>query len=288
MAAEATHHTEASSTPAKHPLFREVRDTTEWARELYVPFAESCESRFEDCRDQGWSVLVLAMLATVGHRDEAIKKAMEIPSDAFTSAGGNGHSLTNTLWYLATRPAVIGPLVIDPSKAKEHKATSDNEKKTDHQSDTDDSTKGQSPGPAPAPHKKFDEHFDCSCPDSCNEKALDRFAFGHTCRDRIVWLITQEDHKEWDACHKVGVEFPGHCGACDPRVCSTEEESHSKTCPPCSKDICRSHLNLCPVDNAPFLCTNGPSVGGCSRSPWILEDAFCDSCCELTHGCEDG
>jgi len=274
----------------------EERDTTEWVRELYEPFAESCNAHADDCRDQGWSVLVLAMLATVGHREEAIHKAMELPLDVFTSAGGNGHSLTNTLWYLATRPDVIDPLVIesdtkdDEKDKKKHAEVAAIEKHMKRQSDVDDingqpSEKAAAPKPA-AP--KEPQHFDCGCPETCNAESLKRFAFGHTCRDRIVWLMTQKDHSEWDACHQVGVEFPGHCAACDPKKCSTQEEVHSKTCPPCSKQICRdSKLNLCPVDNAPFLCTDGKSIGGCSLSPWTFDNGMCTGCCELSRGCED-
>ena len=271
----------------------EERDSQEWARELYEPFAESCGASFDDCRGNGWSVLVLAMLATVGHRDAAIKKALEIPESAFTSAGGNGHSLTNTLWYLATRPQVVDPLVIDPSKIKDSDSNLIDEhlEPPAHGSDLSDESSSSSAHHhhASSPQSTvLDEAFDCSCPESCDHKALDQYAIGHTCRDRIVWLVEQEKHNEWDACHQVGVEFPEHCAACDPRVCSAENQSHSKTCPPCTKEVCRNpKLNLCPVQNAPYLCTDGPSTGGCSRFPWDLEDVFCRGCCELTPGCDE-
>jgi hypothetical protein len=261
----------------------EERDSIEWVRELYVSFAKSCEGNFFDCQNQGWSVLVLAMLATVGHRDDAIEKALDLPLAVFDSAGGNGHSLTNTIWYLSTRKELFDPLVINPSKKDiKHNAAVE-----------------MGNTPTQAPHKSsgnkkhgtknpsFDKNFDCGCPDTCNEKTMDRFAFGHTCRDRMVWLMTEGRRDERDACHTVGLEFPGHCAACDPDVCSAEEEVGSKNCPPCSKDVCRGPLNLCPVSNAPYLCNSGTSSGGCSRSPWTFHNDMCESCCELSIGCDE-
>ena len=58
----------------------------------------------DDCITQGWSVLQLATLATVGHADLAVEKAQELPDEVFESAGGNGHSMTNTLWYYSDAP----------------------------------------------------------------------------------------------------------------------------------------------------------------------------------------
>jgi hypothetical protein len=271
----------------------EARDTTEWVRELYEPFAESCNDNYADCEGQGWSVLVLAMLATVGHRQDAIDKALELPSHVFSSAGGNGHSLTNTLWYLATRPEVIDPLVLHDGK-KQQDDNKNSGKDSSPSKSLNDDTK-QAEETAPSHHHEKINHsspsidmkdFNCGCPETCNDDALNYFAFGHTCRDRIVWLMTQMDHEEWDACHQVGVEFPRHCSACDPKKCSVEEEVHSKSCPPCSKEVCRSPLNRCPADNAPFLCSSGRSIGGCSRYPWTFGNGMCDECCELSPGCD--
>lgn len=265
----------------------EERDTIEWVRELYVPFAQSCEDSYADCKNQGWSVLVLAMLATVGHREEAIEKALDLPLDVFDSAGGNGHSLTNTIWYIATRKALVDPLVINPTKK---------DIKHDAEIEMDDNNlpaeKPQTPKKPSGDHAKggghaFDKNFDCGCPETCDENAMNRFAFGHTCRDRIVWLMTEDKHDEMEACHTVGVEFPGHCAACDPKVCSAEAEVHSKNCPPCSRKVCAGPLNLCQVSNTPFLCTSGSSIGGCSRSPWTFDNDMCQSCCELSIDCEN-
>ncbi|GMI40347.1 hypothetical protein TeGR_g9517 [Tetraparma gracilis] len=83
----------------------EKRDELGWATEMYPEFEASCNSSTV-CVEQGWSVLVAAIGATVGHPEKALAQVLEIPASAFTSAGGNGHSLTNTIWYIATRPEV--------------------------------------------------------------------------------------------------------------------------------------------------------------------------------------
>lgn len=75
----------------------ESRDDVAWIRELYPEFAESCGA-VDDCIKQGWSILQLATLATVGHVDLAVDKAEQLPDDVFESAGGNGHSRTNTMY----------------------------------------------------------------------------------------------------------------------------------------------------------------------------------------------
>lgn len=75
----------------------ESRDQPDWTKEMYPEFAESCGA-VDTCMKQGWSVLQLATLATVGHIDLAIERVQQLPLDVFESAGGNGHSLTNTLW----------------------------------------------------------------------------------------------------------------------------------------------------------------------------------------------
>ena len=47
-----------------------------------------------------------ALLATTGKRDEALKQALAIPSQVFLSEGGIGNSLSNTIWFIATRKPV--------------------------------------------------------------------------------------------------------------------------------------------------------------------------------------
>jgi Glycosyl hydrolase family 81 C-terminal domain len=266
----------------------EKRDKIDWSLELYEPFKASCDAHFQDCQDQGWSVLVLAVLATVGHGDKAISKALELPEEVFTSAGGNGHSLTNTLWYLATRPHLDSPLVLEGEADESEDQTKALEQAMQAQSDVDDDDINSRSSDAQKPIV-IDPTFNCGCPDSCNDEALDRYADGHSCRDRIIWLMTEQYNSEWDACHQVALEFPGRCASCNPLECSAAKKvvsEESEACPPCPKEVCSGQLNLCPLHSAPYLCTEGGSIGGCSRFPWPLKDGVCEGCCKLSKGCE--
>lgn len=57
-----------------------------------------------DCAGSGWNVLIYACQSAVGDWKSAWRGAMKLDKEAFLDAGGNGHSLSNTLWYIATRP----------------------------------------------------------------------------------------------------------------------------------------------------------------------------------------
>ena len=92
----------------------EDRDSLEWVNEMYYPFSKACAENF-DCVTSGWVVLVLSSLATVGYPDVAAARVEELPDEAYESAGGNGHSKSNTLWYIATRPKVLNPIPLDKS-----------------------------------------------------------------------------------------------------------------------------------------------------------------------------
>lgn len=81
----------------------EIRDDVDWAKQLYSSFAESCRTA-SNCDSDGWSVLQMAILATVGHPEKAIEYAESLPEQVFTTAGANGHSLSNTIWFYSTRP----------------------------------------------------------------------------------------------------------------------------------------------------------------------------------------
>ena len=83
----------------------ELRDSPAWVKEMLPLFNASCISDTK-CEDDGWSVLVLAMQATVGLWRDAWKSAMRLSDDVFEAAGGNGHSRSNTLWYIASRPDI--------------------------------------------------------------------------------------------------------------------------------------------------------------------------------------
>ena len=230
----------------------ERRDNVDWAKELYPSFAQSCRSS-GDCDVQGWGILQYAILATVGHPDLAIQYAEKLPKEVFLSAGGNGHSMTNTIWYYATRPR-IEPLKLAP----EHN----------------------------------DYILDCECPGTCTDSVLNSQAVGYTCGVRIQWLIENDGKSQREACIKVArTEFADQCGECDPHHCvplkpAVPPTVNSQECPKCSKDICEDNqLNRCPIQDAPFLCTDGADRGGCSPIPWLLGPTICNRCCKLTYEC---
>ena len=59
---------------------------------------------FLDCGPQGWSVLVYAAQAEIGYWKEAWRNLNKLKSSVYLEAGGNGHSRSNSLWYISTRP----------------------------------------------------------------------------------------------------------------------------------------------------------------------------------------
>lgn len=243
----------------------EQRDSLDWAYQMYPAFAKACAT--ENCDDQGWGILEKAILATVGHPQEAIEYVEGLPADVFTTAGGNGHSKTNSIWYYSTRPPV------DPLKLHTIPV----------------------PSPTPASAKNKDNEssvLNCDCPHTCTEEVLGYPAGGHTCGERINWLMKNVGKSERDACAKVaGVEFTDICAGCDPNRCIPPQVSPkdiSDVCPPCTLKECHSSINRCPVLNAPFLCTDGVNKGGCSMVPWKLKTeggSNCESCCQLTFNC---
>lgn len=81
----------------------EQRDSPDWVREMLPLFNASCAAS-PMCESDGWSVLVLACQATVGQWREAWKGLSRLAPSVFDAAGGNGHSLSNSLWWIATRP----------------------------------------------------------------------------------------------------------------------------------------------------------------------------------------
>ena len=61
-------------------------------------------SSLSACKGSGWAVLVYSCMGAIGLWKDAWEGAAALDPQAFEDAGGNGHSLTNTLWYIATRP----------------------------------------------------------------------------------------------------------------------------------------------------------------------------------------
>lgn len=236
----------------------EDRDGLDWAKEMYEPFADSCHSD-KMCVEFGWSILQLAMLATVGHPALAASKSLQLTPDAFNSAGGNGHSLTNTLWYIATRPNVTYPIPVPES---------------DMAPDIEE------------PTTDGGVVIDCGVPRTCDREALNTVADGSTCRERIVWLMQVMQKSQLAACSQIGYkEYPTECGTCNPTPNSKPkfDEETAKRCPPCTVEECGSQiLNRCPSYSNTFVCTSGPSTGGCLGAPWILNGVDCLTCCEMT------
>jgi len=232
----------------------EERDDIKWAKELYPSFAESCRDA-DDCDAEGWGILQHAILAVVGHPHAAIKYVESLPKEAFESAGGNGHSLTNSIWYYATRPETE-PLELAAIG---------------------------------------DDAFDCGCPETCNKAVLNSIAgIEFTCGVRIQWLVSNMGKSREEACTIVaGVEFKDICAGCDPNRCiepmASPVTTHSQ-CPTCTKSVCKNkELNRCPIFEAPFVCVDGVNKGGCSMIPWDLGTtggSNCNECCQLTYGCE--
>mmetsp|Transcript_5158 Transcript_5158/g.9805 ORF Transcript_5158/g.9805 Transcript_5158/m.9805 type:complete len:1224 (+) Transcript_5158:251-3922(+) len=244
----------------------ERRDDIDWAKQLYPSFAESCMNA-PDCDEQGWGILQHAILAEVGHPKLAMEYAEKLPEEAFTSAGGDGHSLTNTLWYYSTRPKTE-PLPLPKPNTP-------------------------SPSPLTGPIHEGQGEFNCGCPDTCTADVLNYDAGGFTCGDRIKWIMDITKKSEHDACSQVaGVEYTDICSGCDPNRCVAPKFSPvemNNQCPPCTVDECNNEeLNRCPVLNAPYVCTEGVNVGGCSMVPWKLHTeggSNCEKCCQLSYKC---
>lgn len=226
----------------------EFRDSVEWGEEMYPTFADSC-IQAPSCEKDGWSILQYAMLATLGHHNGAANSTIHLNATVFDSAGGNGHSLTNSLWFIATRPE-IQPV---PLKLPKH---------------TEEASSDQ---------PVVQQVKDCGLPHVCTNAALDTAAGDYTCRERINWLIAERSMTSEDACIQVAQEFLVECGACAP--------AGPNECLPCTSDQC-SNMSRCPVYGRTFVCLEGGARGGCSDVPWEVSEADwapCKRCCELTH-----
>jgi endoglucanase Acf2 len=83
----------------------EQRDSPEWVKEMLPFLNDSCAAN-PSCETDGWSIMVLTSQATIGEWRAAWKGLNALSPDVYDAAGGNGHSRSNTLWYIATRPDV--------------------------------------------------------------------------------------------------------------------------------------------------------------------------------------
>uniref|UniRef100_A0A7S4AT85 glucan endo-1,3-beta-D-glucosidase n=1 Tax=Pseudo-nitzschia australis TaxID=44445 RepID=A0A7S4AT85_9STRA len=85
----------------------ETRDNVDWAIELYPKYEKACDDSGDFCEANGWSILQAGLLATAGNRSDAVKQAEAVPKEVFATDGGVGNSMTNTIWYIATRKEVV-------------------------------------------------------------------------------------------------------------------------------------------------------------------------------------
>jgi len=175
----------------------EERDDLPWMNSIYQPFRDSCHAD-PQCPDGGWQVLEIAALATIGYAPKAAEQLKGLSDGAFEDAGGNGHSRSNTLWFIATRKEIVDPISLDPVVPSTPAA-------------------GGPPGGPPEAVVERPRLTDCHQPDTCTDEVLNRMAGPYTCRARMQWLMDQRNKQEWDACWIVGsVEFPDVCGPCNP------------------------------------------------------------------------
>eukprot|EP00980_Cylindrotheca_fusiformis_P007333 scaffold1525_cov142-Cylindrotheca_fusiformis.AAC.133 len=195
----------------------ESRDDVEWSKEMFVPYSKSCDST---CTSSGWSVGVLAILATIGQKQTALKQAQQLPLSVFETPGGGGHSKSNTLWYISTRPTIDDAYSLDDSL-----------------DDNEDSDQKEDVG----------EDLTCSRPKTCTETVLNTMADTFTCRDRIVWLMKSGGLSQLGACAKVAeIEFPKECGGCSPSAEVIDVDGPDFNDDPVDVED--------PVDNDPTFC----------------------------------
>jgi endo-1,3(4)-beta-glucanase len=148
----------------------ESRDDLEWMNLIYEPLTKSCAGDFR-CTTSGWSILQLAVFATIGYKEDAVMRVRELPDDSFENAGGNGHSRTNTIWYIATRPDVQNPISMLRYDLRGEEEV------------------------RPTPEYAL---RDCYLPKTCTPDVLGRLAGDFTCAERIEYLIKEEEQTQWD------------------------------------------------------------------------------------------
>lgn len=160
----------------------EERDDLNWVTEAFDRYALTCDAR---CVAEGWSVQILALLATLGFKGKAKEHAQDLTPSIFETAGGNGHSLSNTLWYISTRPTRETSFALKPSYPWEA-------------------------GPVKVTCLQEEGS-------TCADSVLDSMAGEFSCRNRIEFLVNSLGQTEKEACFQIAVtEFPEVCGACSP------------------------------------------------------------------------
>jgi len=186
----------------------EQLDRLEWAKEIYKPLIESCNGA---CVSEGWSIQVNGIMATIGLVQEAVEGILRVPSTAYQHAGGNGHSKSNALWYVSTRPRVARPSFGLDEALQGFLGEGKTDDNDSNIVENETSENGDN---------VYAEEFklvSCFNPTKCTDNVLETDADGYSCRDRIVWLMGVMKRSEFQACQQVAVdEFPSACGMCQP------------------------------------------------------------------------
>ncbi len=252
----------------------ELRDNYDWIKTLYPTFAQTCEAD-PSCIEQGWSILQYAVLATIGHKDEALKEALKIPAVAYDSAGGNGHSETNTIWYIATRPNnPPAPTEIPQSQRVPEGPPG--------------AAAAAVAAPPPPPVK-----ITCGCEKTCTPDVLATMADGYTCGSRIHWLMTAKRETEHNACLQIShKEHPDECGKCDPSACGATNEETSREVkristpppppPPPAGITCGCEKSCTPE----VLATMADGYSCESRIKWLINvkrETEYNACLQISH-----
>ena len=231
----------------------EARDAIEWANEIYGPLSQSCDGR---CVQEGWSIQVNAILATIGRVQEAVEGILTLPSTAYEFAGGNGHSKSNALWYVTTRsgsgvtsfldngeenieieeensnPAVENDVSLIGNDTTEGGSLNEESESNDVDlgrpalgGNNDINTNNENDNVVVFDDDDDDDfivtgpRLTCFTP-WCTDAILNVDADGYKCGDRIKYLMNVLGKSEFDACEQVAVsEYPAltECGYCRPQ-----------------------------------------------------------------------
>lgn len=208
----------------------EERDDPRWVSETFDTYAYSCD---QSCIEEGWSVQILALLATLGHKEKALGHAKNLTDAVFASPGGNGHSMSNTLWYISTRPDVSSPYSLQRTY----------------------------PWEAGIPE------LTCFSPSTCTDNVLGALAGEYDCRSRITYLMKQ-GKSEFDACYQIAVtEFPGVCGPCVPVSSASVTEVAAQEVVSSVSTISCNHPTTC---TATVLRTMAGAFSCGDRINWLM------------------
>ena len=81
----------------------EQRDESGWLAEMAPYFTAACLDNVF-CHGSGWAVLMHILQGSLCNWKAAAAGIQALREDVFYDYGGNGHSRSNSLWWIATRP----------------------------------------------------------------------------------------------------------------------------------------------------------------------------------------